>query len=82
MGSFYRAFSPFVLDNHILVKIASFYSGYSIQYLRRLLRQARLKGIKLGQVWFIDKNALDRYLKQATQTADNRCGPQSENIFL
>jgi hypothetical protein len=81
MGSFYSTFSPFVLDNHISVKVASLYSGYSIQYLRRLLRQARLKGVKLGQVWFIEKGALDRYLKQATQTVDNRFGPQNEHIF-
>ena len=63
------------------MKVASLYSGYSIQYLRRLLRQARLKGVKLGQVWFIEKGALDRYLKQATQTVDNRFGPQNEHIF-
>jgi len=81
MGSFYGAFSPYVLDNHISVRIVSIYSGYSIQYLRRLLRQTRLQGIKLGQIWFINKSALDKYLKQATQTVDNRFGPQGEHIF-
>jgi excisionase family DNA binding protein len=81
MGSFYSAFSPFILDNHISVKAASLYTGYSSQYLRRLLRQTRLRGIKLGQIWFVDKAALDSYLKKATQTIDNRFGPQSERIF-
>ena len=55
MGSFYSTFFPFVFDNHISVKVASLYSGYSIQYLRRLLRQTRLKGTKLGQIWFVEK---------------------------
>jgi hypothetical protein len=60
------------------VKAASLYSGYSIQYLRHLLRQNRLKGTKLGQIWFVEKSALDEYLKQTAQTSDNRFGPQSE----
>ncbi|MDH5507663.1 MAG: helix-turn-helix domain-containing protein [Anaerolineae bacterium] len=76
MGSFYVTFSPFVLDNHISVKAASLYSGYSIQYLRRLLRQSRVKGIKLGQIWFIDKSALDEYILIAMQSEDNRFGAQ------
>ena len=69
-------FSPFVLNNHISVKVASLYSGYSIQYLRRLLRQSRLKGIKLGQIWFIEKAYLDKYLLEAFNNTDNRFGPQ------
>jgi excisionase family DNA binding protein len=77
MGFLYSMFSPFVLDNHMSVKTASLYSGYSIQYLRRLLRYAQLRGTKLGQIWFIEKAALDEYLKSATQTTDNRFGPQS-----
>jgi excisionase family DNA binding protein len=74
MGSFYVTFSPFILDNHISVKAASLYSGYSIQYLRRLLRQSRLRGIKLGQIWFIDKTALDEYISNAMNSEDNRFG--------
>jgi hypothetical protein len=81
MGSFLNTFSPFVLDNHISVKAASLYSGYSFQYLRRLLRATQLKGTKLGQVWFIEKSSLDRYLMQAAQTIDNRFGPQSKRVF-
>ena len=39
-----------VLEKHISVKAAAEFSGYSIQYLRRLLRDGRLEGIKIGQV--------------------------------
>ena len=42
-----------VVEKHISVKAAAEFSGYSIQYLRRLLRNDRLEGIKIGQVWLI-----------------------------
>ena len=74
MVSFNNSFTPFVLDNHISVKVASIYSGYSIQYLRRLLRDSKLSGIKLGQIWFIDKSALDEYIANAKNSNDSRFG--------
>ena len=51
-----------VLEKHLSVKAAAEISGYSIQYLRRLLREGLLEGIKIGQVWLIKMASLDTYL--------------------
>ena len=66
--------SPIVLNNLIPVKEAAESSGYSPQYLRRLLRTGKLVGRKLGQVWLIEKSAFEDYLENATQAADRRFG--------
>ena len=41
---------PLVVTNHLSVQVAAEISGYSLQYLRRLLRNGKLAGLKLGQV--------------------------------
>jgi excisionase family DNA binding protein len=66
-----------VLDQHISVKAAAEFSGYKVQYLRRLLRNGHLQGIKIGQVWLIKLASLDAYLKRATCMGDRRCGPRA-----
>jgi excisionase family DNA binding protein len=68
--------SPVVVNNHISVKAAAEFSGYSLQYLRRLLRSGKLEGVKIGQVWLIDKDTFEAYLKKANQSTDRRFGPQ------
>ena len=67
---------PMVFNNCISVKAAAFHSGYNVQYLRRLLRDGRLTGMKLGQTWLIDKVRFDVYLENAHQTKDKRFGPK------
>ncbi len=67
---------PIVFNNCISVKGAAFHSGYNAQYLRRLLRDGRLTGMKLGQTWLIDKSAFEDYLEEATHATDQRFGPQ------
>ena len=67
---------PFVVNNHISVQAAVEYSGYSLQYLRRLLRNGKLEGFKIGQVWLIDKSAFEAYLDKAIKATDRRFGPQ------
>ena len=68
--------SPQVLDNHISVQVAASYSGYSLQYLRRLPRNGKLEGIKIGQLWLVNKGALDTCLKQVRNATDQRFGPK------
>jgi excisionase family DNA binding protein len=75
MDSVSEAF-PLVVNNHISVQAAAEFSGYSLQYIRRLLRSGKLTGLKIGQVWLIDKSAFDAYLENATQAIDQRFGPQ------
>jgi len=76
MVSFNASSPPVVLNNLIPVKTAAVYSGYSMQYLRRLLRSDRLPGLKVGQVWLIDKTAFDAYLGNAKASQDRRFGPK------
>jgi excisionase family DNA binding protein len=76
MISFNQTISSQVLNNHISVQVAAGYSGYSLQCLRRLLRNGKLAGIKIGQLWLVDKGALDFYLKQAQIATDQRFGPK------
>lgn len=66
--------NPIVFNNCITVKDAAFHSGYNVQYLRRLLRNGRLPGMKLGQTWLIDKFAFEAYLENANRTQDKRFG--------
>jgi excisionase family DNA binding protein len=68
--------SPQILDNHISVPVAALCSGYSLQYLRRLLRKGELGGTKIGQLWLVDKSALDAYIKKAQDSSDQRFGPK------
>jgi excisionase family DNA binding protein len=66
---------PTVVNNHISVQAAAEFSGYSLQYLRRLLRCGRLAGLKIGQVWLIDMTSFETYLAHATNSTDQRFGP-------
>lgn len=76
MTSYNQKSTPFVLNNYISVQVTASYSGYSLQYLRRLLRNGKLGGIKIGQLWLVDKGALDVCLKRVQNTADQRFGPK------
>ncbi len=76
MFSFNPNVIPLVLNNHISVKAAAAFSGYSPQYLRRLLRLGKVAGLKLGQLWLIELESLETYLAQAGTSADHRFGPK------
>jgi excisionase family DNA binding protein len=76
MVSFNPQVFPVVVNNHMYVKAAAEISGYSLQFLRRLLRNGKLEGFKVGQVWLIKKNAFAAYLKKAIRTSTRRFGPQ------
>jgi excisionase family DNA binding protein len=76
MITFNSNVSPLTTHNHISVSAASIYSGYSQQYLRRLLRGDRLASIKVGQLWLIDKKCFDTYLKKVRKSQDRRFGPK------
>ena len=72
--------SPSVIVNdHISVKDAAALSGYTLQYLRRLLRSGKLEGLKFGQVWLIEKSDFEAYLLRAAESTDRRFGPPRLN---
>mgnify|MGYP000956369296 CR=1 FL=1 len=60
---------------HTLISVtdASALSGLTSSYIRRLLREQRLAGVKVGRDWFTTEEALRTYLAQ-----DRRPGPKSE----
>jgi len=64
------------VNQHLTVQAAADVTGYNIQYLRRLLRSGKLEGIKIGQIWLIEIQSLDIYLKHIESTSDRRCGPK------
>jgi excisionase family DNA binding protein len=70
--------SPVVLNNLITVKDAAECSGYSLQYIRRLLRLEKLAGLKLGQIWLIQMDSFEAYLANAKSSNDHRFGPKEE----
>jgi excisionase family DNA binding protein len=67
---------PKIFHNCITVKDAASHSGYNLQYLRRMLRSGALSGIKIGQMWLIDKTMFEGYMQNAYQTADKQFGPK------
>ncbi len=73
MVSFKPSFSPIVLNNHISDKVACKFIGYSLQYLRRLLRTGKL-AIKIGQVWMIELTTFKAYLETEATATDQRFG--------
>ena len=68
--------SPVVVNNHISVQAAAEISGYSPQYLRRLLRCRKLDGLKIGPIWLIDKASFDAYFASADKASDQLYGPK------
>ena len=61
---------------YIPITLAANTLGYSDQYLRRLLRNHKLKGIKIGQIWLVEIYCLKTYLDKANNSKDSRWGPK------
>ena len=62
---------------HITIHEAVKYSGYSDQYIRRLTRDGRIRGLKIAHIWMIEMASLNAYLAevQQSQSSDARFGP-------
>ena len=58
------------------MQVAASYGCYSLQYLRRLLRTGKVEGIKIGQLWLVEKGALDIYIEQVQDSINQRFGPK------
>jgi excisionase family DNA binding protein len=71
-------FSNPILNNLITVRSAAELTGYSIQYLRRMLRSGKLPGVKVGQMWFIQAKPFLNYVAEAQKSDDKRFGPQND----
>jgi len=71
---------PRILENCISVKEAAEYSGYSQQYIRRMLRTKKLVGLNVGQLWLIEIDSFEWYLVMAGKSRDRRFGPKLESM--
>ena len=65
-----------LINRYETVQAAADATGYNIQYLRRLLRSGKLEGIKIGQIWLIEMQSLEKYIQNVESTSDRRCGPK------
>ncbi|MCB0172823.1 MAG: helix-turn-helix domain-containing protein [Anaerolineae bacterium] len=60
------------------IKEASEKTGYNEEYLRRLIRQGKLEAIKVGPVYLIRAESLEKYVGEMKNIDDGRAGPQSK----
>jgi excisionase family DNA binding protein len=55
---------------------AAEYSGYDVQYVRRLARQSKIGAVKKGRDWWIDVEKFTAYLRTMIESKDGRAGPK------
>ncbi|HFD39695.1 MAG TPA: DNA-binding protein [Anaerolineae bacterium] len=51
-------------------------SGYHPEYVRRLARQGKIGAVRKGRDWWIDRNALQEYLKDKESLTTRKSGPE------
>ena len=66
-----------ITEKVLTVLAATELTGYNGQYLRRMLRQGKLDGIRVGQTWLIQMDSLLSYLKRVGETKDQRFGSKT-----
>ena len=69
-------------DTYMPAQAASEYSGYNLQYIRRLLVSGTIEGVKVGLVWLVRVSSLDEYLSSIRKTNDRRFGPRVYQEYI
>jgi len=77
MGFSVNGLNTEFIRNYITVKIASQWSGYNEQYIRRLLRNGFLKTKRIIHILLIEKTGFEKYLLETKKSSDKRFGPQT-----
>jgi len=49
-------------------------SGYHIVYMRRLIRGQKIEAEKKGGAWWVNRQSLEAYMKEAATAKDKRLG--------
>jgi hypothetical protein len=65
-----------VNGHFITPKLASDISGYSIQHIRRLAKQASFESVKVGNNWLIVTESFFEFVKAMSRNPDGRYGPR------
>jgi excisionase family DNA binding protein len=68
------------MDTWITTSEAAKLSQYSMEYIRRLMRNKKLKSRKFGVVWQVEKTSLLAYLHEGKQADDQRRGPRKHQL--
>jgi len=58
------------------IKEASDLTGYNEEYLRRLVRTGKLDAVRVGPIYLIRAESLERYIEQMQSANDARTGPR------
>lgn len=58
------------------IKEAGEKTGYNEEYLRRLIRENKIESVKIGTVYFIRVESLEKYVAAMQNTQDGRTGPK------
>lgn len=54
------------LDDHITARQAADHLDYTVQHVRRLLRQGELSGSKVGRDWLVLESSVEEYATRRT----------------
>lgn len=60
----------------LTVKQASERSGYSAEYIRRLIRSEKIEAEKVGTVYFVSTQSIDSYTDKMKSDANPMTGPR------
>lgn len=63
-------------ESWITIHDACQMTGYNAEYLRRLIRNGKVKAQKVSIVWVVDPVSLIEYISQNQDTTDKRRGPK------
>jgi excisionase family DNA binding protein len=63
-------------EEWLTVKDAAALAGYNEEYVRRLIRQGKVKARKFGPVWQVGRVSLLDFLRDAHKSDDVRRGPR------
>jgi hypothetical protein len=63
-------------EDWITIQDACNISGYNAEYIRRMIRNGKLKAQKVSIVWIVDKESLLNYISQDQEKSDRRRGPK------
>ena len=60
---------------YVSVEEASQITGYSEQYIRRLLRQGKVKAEKKGSMWWVEMESLEAYKHEMDSLGSDKYSP-------
>lgn len=60
------------------IKEASEISGYNEEHLRRLVRAGKIESARIGRVYLIRADSLERFMEEVSSSDDARLGPRQK----